>query len=109
MRIPNFGERKPAAPKLQSILVVTDLSVQENVAVQRAWQLADAHRATVKLMYVPAHGQPVSANAASRLANAAGQLEKHLGLRVWTAPIGKHHLDDLVAQAEGMDLVVLPH
>jgi nucleotide-binding universal stress UspA family protein len=94
---------------IKSILVVTDLSARENIAVQRASQLADTHRASVTLMYVPAHGQPVPPNAASRLANAAAQLEESLQLRVRTVPAKSHSLKDLVAQARRADLVVLPH
>ncbi|HET8746740.1 MAG TPA: universal stress protein [Ramlibacter sp.] len=96
---------------LRSILVVTDLSPQEGIALQRAWQLAEAHRATVKLMLVPARGQPLPRAAASRLANTARQLEESLGLRVTTVPVQEkaHRLEDIAAEARGMDLVVLPH
>ncbi|GAB3666853.1 universal stress protein [Ramlibacter alkalitolerans] len=94
---------------IKSILVVTDLSARENVAVQRAWQLADTHRASVRLMYVPPHGQKALPAAASRLANAARQLEETMELRVRTAPIESGKLEDLVSQAQGTDLVVLPH
>ena len=56
---------------IHKILVATDLSVQENMALQRACQLAQAHRATLKLMYMPPRGQQVPAAAAARLANVA--------------------------------------
>jgi nucleotide-binding universal stress UspA family protein len=101
--------QKEQGMSIKSILVATDLSIQENVAVQRAWQFADTHRATVKLMYMPPRGQQVPSNAASRLANAARQLEEDLELRVKTMPVKAHKLEDLVAEARGMDLVVLPH
>lgn len=97
---------------INSILVVTDLSAREHIALQRAWQLADVHRAAVKLMYVPAHGQEALPAAPLRLANAAKQLEEELALRVRTAPVKpakEGQLEELVAQARGMDLVVLPH
>jgi nucleotide-binding universal stress UspA family protein len=94
---------------IKSILVATDLSIQENVAVQRAWQLADTHRTTVTLMYMPMRGHEVASNTANRLAHAAKQLEESLGLRVKTAPVKAHKLDDLARHAEGMGLVVLPH
>jgi nucleotide-binding universal stress UspA family protein len=94
---------------ITSILVITDLSTRENIAVQRASQLAAMHRASVKLMYVPAHGQPVLPTAASRLADAARQLEDSLQLRVRTAPVKPHPLKDLPDEARGADLVVLPH
>jgi nucleotide-binding universal stress UspA family protein len=61
---------------IQSILVATDLSAQGSVAVQRAWQLANAHRASLRPVYMPR---------------------------------GLHDVPALAAQAQGMDLVVLPH
>jgi nucleotide-binding universal stress UspA family protein len=94
---------------INAILVATDFSAQEHMALRRAWRLADAHRATVTLMYLPAAGQPVPANAAVRLADAARQLEEVLELRVRTVPVTAHKLEDLVAQAQGQDLVILPH
>jgi nucleotide-binding universal stress UspA family protein len=94
---------------IRSILVVTDLSARENAAVERASQLALAHEATLKLMYVPASGRKVPPAAARRLADAARQLEEGLDLQVGTAPVKPGALDDLVAQARGMDLIVLPH
>jgi len=94
---------------IRSILVVTDLSAHENIAVERAWQLADTHRASITLMYVPPRGQNAAPTAASRLAKAARQLEESLNLRVRTAPVKSGTLKDLIAQARGMDLVVLPH
>ena len=62
--------------KIASILVATDLSVQGSAAVQRAWQLAHVHGASLKMAYLPLRGRDVP---------------------------------DLVAQARGMDLVVLPY
>jgi nucleotide-binding universal stress UspA family protein len=94
---------------IKSLLVVTDLYARENIAIQRASQFADTHRASVKLMYVPARGHPVLPTAASRLANAARRLEDSLGLRVRNAPVKSNRLGDLVAEARGADLVVLPH
>ena len=94
---------------LQSILVATDLSVQENLALQRAWRLADAHRAAVKLMYMPPRGQQVPRAAAARLALEGRQLEESLGLRVETVSTRLHQFEHLVGEARGMDLVVLPH
>jgi nucleotide-binding universal stress UspA family protein len=98
---------------IKSILAVTDLSPRDDVAVQRAGQLAATHRATVKLMYVPARGQAVEPAAAARLATTARQLEDSLALRVRTAPAKAStrafRLEDLATEVRGMDLVVLPH
>lgn len=95
--------------RMHTILVATDLSAPENMALQRAWRLAHTHRATVKLMYLPPKGQALPRGADARLADAARLLEENLGLRVTTVPVLAHKLEDLVAQARGMDLVVLPH
>jgi nucleotide-binding universal stress UspA family protein len=94
---------------IQSILVATDLSAHEDIAVQRAMRLADTHRAAVKLMYLPPRGQAVPRGASRGLANAALDLEASLDLRVRAVPVTAHTLEDLAAQAKGMDLVVLPH
>jgi nucleotide-binding universal stress UspA family protein len=94
---------------LHTLLAVTDLSAGEDIAMQRAWQLADAHRAVVKLMYLPPRGEAVPANAAARLAQAARQLQESLDLRVRTAPVKTGTFEDLVTQAQDVDLVVLPH
>jgi nucleotide-binding universal stress UspA family protein len=94
---------------IKSILAVTDLSAREDIAVRRACQLATTHRAAIKLMYVPARGQPAQPAAAARLADAARQIEERLELRVRTAPVKPHKLEDLAAEARGMDLLVLPH
>ncbi|HEX7892298.1 MAG TPA: universal stress protein [Ramlibacter sp.] len=115
MRASNPGERKLAGPgfsrqtQFTAILVATDLSAQENLALQRAWRLADAQRAALKLMYMPPAGQPVARDAAVRLARLARHLEDTFALRVKTVPLQSHRLEDLVAQSRGMDLVVLPH
>ena len=42
---------------IKSILVATDFSPQEHAALRRAWRLADAHRASVTLMYLPPAGR----------------------------------------------------
>ena len=98
---------------LKSILAVTDLSARDDSAVQRACQLAAVHRANLKLLYLPARGQPAQPAAAARLADTARRLEDSLALRVRAAPVqadtGTFRLEDLVAEARGMDLVVLPH
>jgi nucleotide-binding universal stress UspA family protein len=94
---------------IKSILVVTDLSAREDLAIERAAQLAGTHRATVRLMYVPAAGEVPHPAAAARLTNAARQLQDRLGLRVKTAPVKAHKLEDLAAEARGMNLVVLAH
>lgn len=94
---------------LNTLLVATDLSARENGAVRRARQLADAHRARLKLMYVPPRGERPAADAAARLEAMAKQLEDELELRVRTVPAKAHTLDDLVAEARATDLVVLPH
>lgn len=95
---------------IRSMLVATDLSVQDRLTLQRAWHIARAHRATVHLMYLPPAGQPVPTTAAARLAQRARELEEAHGLRVQAVGVRREHaFDDLVALARGVDLVVLPH
>lgn len=121
MRASNTGERKLAglvpipvpaqatSEPIRAILVATDLSAQEDAALQRAARLAVAHRAAVKLMYLPPLGQEVPRSAAARLAHAARQLEEGHGLRVRTVPVQKHGPEQLAAEAGSVGLVVLPH
>ena len=94
---------------IQSVLVATDLSAHEDIAVQRALRLAHTHRAAVKLMYLPPRGQEVPPSASRYLANAARHLEDRFDLLVKTVPVKAHRLEDLAAETRGMDLVVLPH
>jgi nucleotide-binding universal stress UspA family protein len=92
---------------IKSILVVTDLSVHEGVAVQRACLLADTHRALLKLMYAPGRNDPPLPRASNRLANAARQLEEILELRVRTAREHATGVADVAREARGCDLVVM--
>ncbi|MBC5783700.1 universal stress protein [Ramlibacter sp. USB13] len=95
---------------IRSMLVATDLSVQDRWTLQRAWHIARAHGATVRLMYLPPAGQPMAATAAARLAQTVRELEQAHGLRVQVVAVRQEQsFDDLVAQARGADLVVLPH
>src|SRR3569623_118096 len=78
----------------QSILVATDLSVQENIAVRRALRLAIAHDATLKLKSVPPTRQASDADfrrflaavdrqdAAPELVQFAGDLDARARLEV---------------------------
>lgn len=93
--------------QIKSILVVTDLSLRENLAVQRACSLAAAHGAWLKLMYVPASGRPPYRDAANRLANTARQLEEVLELRVRTIATRAGSLEEVAREARGCDLLVL--
>lgn len=96
--------------KFKSILVATDLSTQESLAIRRASQLAELHGSTIKLMYLPQRAQPAAVNAAARLTRAAHLLESSLGgLRVKTVPARPATLDDLAQHADGADLVVVPY
>lgn len=96
--------------KFKSILVATDLSAQESLAIRRASQLAELHGSTIKLMYLPQHAQPAAVNAAARLTRAAHLLEDSLGaLRVKATPARLATLDDLAEHADGVDLVVVPY
>jgi nucleotide-binding universal stress UspA family protein len=45
--------------RTRSILVATDLTMRGSSAVQRAWQLAQAHGASLKMAYLPGRGRDV--------------------------------------------------
>ena len=62
--------------RIASILVVSDFSTPENIAVRRACHLAGVHQAKLKLMHLPA---------------------------------GSRKLAAIAAEAQGVDLVVIPH
>ena len=94
---------------IQSILVATDLSVPENIVVRRALRLAIAHDATIRLKYMPPTGQKPAPDAATRLSRLAGELQDAVGLRIATAAVQPHKVEDLCADARGVDLLVLPH
>jgi len=92
----------------RTILVLTDLSERESIAVQRAAQIADTHRAALRILYMPASAKdPVVAPAA--LAAAGFQLEAALDLPVTVASVAAGRLDEVVAHATSADLVVVPH
>lgn len=94
---------------IQSILVATDLSVPENMVVRRALRLAIAHDATLRLKYMPPTGQKPAADAAARLSQLAGELEQATGMRMAVDAVQPYKVEDLCAEARGLDLLVLPH
>jgi hypothetical protein len=73
MRVPNSGDRKLTELDFIRLKKFIAAGTFPQLAarwagrhVQRTSQLADTHRASVTLMYVPARGQGVPPNAASR-------------------------------------------
>lgn len=92
---------------IRSILAVTDLSMQANVAVERAAQLAVEHRAVLKLMVLPANGKTTAANDASRLAHIAKDLSSRLGLTVRTVNQTVNTLAHVAQEASCADLLVI--
>jgi nucleotide-binding universal stress UspA family protein len=94
---------------IQSILVATDLSPQENHAVLRARQLAREHRASLALVHVPQAGEDPGPGATARLAAAARGAEEDLQRPVRALPLKPRRFEDIAAIARGAGLVVLPH
>lgn len=94
---------------IRSILVASDLSATENIAVMRAEHLARTHNASLKLLYVPQHGKPAVADAHAKLTAMARRAETDLMLDVEALPVAAADFDGIVDSLRGIDLVVLPH
>ena len=94
---------------LKSILVLVDFGDADAAALQRAGQLAAAHRATVRLLHVPRQDVLPPADAARRLARTGRQLQESTGARVKVVPAPARTLARVAAEARGSDLVVLAH
>jgi nucleotide-binding universal stress UspA family protein len=92
---------------IRSILAVTDLSLQSNLAVERAAQLAMAHRAILKLMVLPTRIDAPPANGASRLVHVAKDLGSRLGITVRTVAQVANTLAHVAEEAGCADLLVL--
>jgi nucleotide-binding universal stress UspA family protein len=93
---------------IKSILVATDLSAHENKAVVRAQQLARAHNASLRLVYVPPHGHAAEPGAHAELAAMARRIGTDLLLDVQALPAGAGSFEEVAANAAGVDLVVVP-
>ncbi|MES2362761.1 MAG: universal stress protein [Pseudomonadota bacterium] len=94
---------------IQSILVVTDLSVRGHRALGRAALLAAQHRAFLRVMYARVDDSPFPADAMERVVQLAQQLAQQFGIAV--SPVGRagNTLKDIAAQARGADLLVFGH
>ncbi|RYY93767.1 MAG: hypothetical protein EOO24_26120, partial [Comamonadaceae bacterium] len=97
-----------AALPIRSIVVVTDLSSHEHIAVHRAAQLAVTHGAALRFVYLPARSRDVPLSPAG-LAAAARQLHASLALPMKVVPVRAGSIDDLAELTKGADLLVLPH
>ncbi|WP_427913102.1 universal stress protein [Ramlibacter sp. MMS24-I3-19] len=91
-----------------SILVLTDLSAAEDMAVQRACLLATQYRRRpqVRLMFHASRREPGSPNTSRRLALLARKLQASLELAVTCVPTRRGLLDDVAEAAARADLVV---
>lgn len=93
---------------IQTVAVLTDLSLREGMAVQRACRIAETHGAQLKLVHAPTGPRSAQPHAARRLANAAAQLEESSGLRVNAAVARGGSLADIAGEIAGCDLLVMP-
>lgn len=89
---------------IQTLLAITDLSAQGNLALERAALLAREHDARLEILYAPAPGNPPCADNGCRLAHQALQLGQRHGLSVHTATARTQA--DLVARGRSVDLIV---
>lgn len=92
---------------IRSILAVTDLSLSAHLAIERAAQLAFTHRASLKLMVLPADGSVPPPDGASRLAHIAKDLGSRLGVTVRTVNQTANTLEHVAQEASCVDLLVL--
>ncbi|RYY99280.1 MAG: universal stress protein [Comamonadaceae bacterium] len=100
--------RPDARMPIRSIVVATDLSSHEHIAVHRAAQLAAAHGATLRVVYLPAR-RDVRPLSEAGLAAAASQMQTALALALEVAPMRAASVDELGVLAKAADLLVVPH
>ena len=93
---------------LNSILVLTDFSAYGDKALERAGQIALAHRAVLRLMYRPSGAYPECPDPDRRLAQTAGAMAQRLGLTVRTVATGDSSPENVMLQAANARLLVLP-
>lgn len=92
---------------LKSILVLVDFGPADAAALQRAGQLAAAHRATLRLLHAPPGSLPPPKDVTRRLTSAGRQLQERTGVRVKTVPAPARTLSQVAAEAKWSDLVVV--
>lgn len=93
---------------IQNVAVVTDLSLREGMAVQRACRIAETHGAQLKLVHAPTGARESHPNAARRLANAAAQIEESSGQPVSAVVARNGSVAAIAEEVAGCDLLVLP-
>ncbi|MCB2005162.1 MAG: universal stress protein [Burkholderiaceae bacterium] len=91
-----------------SILALTDFSAAGDKALERAAQIALAHRATLRLMLLPADHETACLDPDTRLRQTAQALAMRLGTPVTAAGSVDGSPDALAAYARAGDLLVLP-
>ena len=94
---------------VNSILALTDFSTESNWALERAAKLAVRHRATLKLMSLPAAGEQAHLSAAAGLADVARELAQRHELNARPVAQVARNFAHLTEVAGGVDLVVLAH
>jgi nucleotide-binding universal stress UspA family protein len=90
----------------KTILAITDLSVRGNQAVDRATLVAENCGAALRLMYVPAYGNPPCRDHARRLLDLSNHVAKKSGLSVQAILRPGVSLEDVALEAYRADLVV---
>lgn len=93
---------------IQTVAVLTDLSLREGMAVQRACRIAETHGAQLRLVHAPGSAPSALPNARQRVANAAARIEESAGLRVTGVVARDRSIDAIAAGFAGCDLLVLP-
>lgn len=92
---------------IHSILAVTDFSTQAEHGLDRAAMLAVAHQAKLQVMYLAESSHPGLSDPVARLAQRARQLARRHGIAVTAVSRNSDSLDDVVAQSNSADLIVV--
>ncbi len=92
---------------IQSIFAITDFSSQAEQGLERAALLAQAHAATLSVMYVTEVPNPKFSDPFARLEQRARQLARRHNIGVKTVARTGGLLDDILKQCQRANLLVL--
>ena len=92
---------------IQSIFAITDFSSQAEQGLERAALLAQAHAATLSVMYATEEPNPKFSDPFARLEQRARQLARRHNIGVKTVARSGSLLDDILRQCQRANLLVL--
>ncbi len=92
---------------IHSILAITDFSTEAEHSLDRAAMVAVVHQAKLQVMYFAESPHPGFSDPVARLAQRARQLARRHGIVVTAISRNSDSLDDVVAQSNRADLIVV--